>query len=335
MRNRDRRDFLKRGGLLAGAAGALASAAAPPAAAQTGTPTATQGRAVRRADRYDDSFIFERKPFTWPGNKTLAVWIVPNVEVWRYDSPSGQAITPNDRGIVPDVVNYAWREYGMRVGLWRFADVLDAAGVKATVALNAAVVEHHPKAVDEMRKRGWEFMGHGITNSENLAGLTLETERNLIQTALRTIEQATGRRPRGWLGSGLTETYNTLDILAEEGVVYCGDWNSDDQPYRMKVPTGRMYSVPYCMEINDIPLFIRKGYTGEQYLQSVVDQFDALYADSAKQPRVMGIPLHPMITGQPLRIKYLERALAHMKRDKVWFATGSEIVDAYQRATLS
>jgi len=344
MRNRDRRDFLKHSGLLAGAAGALASAAAAPAAAQTGAPTArsvrdgveTQGRTVRRADRYDDSFIFERKPFTWPGNKTLAVWIVPNVEVWRYDSPSGQAITPNDRGIVPDVVNYAWREYGMRVGLWRFADVLDAAGVKATVALNAAVVEHHPKAVDEMRKRGWEFMGHGITNSENLAGLTLETERNLIQTALRTIEQATGRRPRGWLGSGLTETYNTLDILAEEGVVYCGDWNSDDQPYRMKVKTGRLYSVPYCMEINDIPLFIRKGYTGEQYLQSVVDQFDALYADSAKQPRVMGIPLHPMITGQPLRIKYLERALAHMKqRDKVWFATGSEIVDAYQRATLS
>jgi peptidoglycan/xylan/chitin deacetylase (PgdA/CDA1 family) len=334
MSNRDRRDFLKQSGLLAGAAGALASAVAAPTTAQSGAET--QGRAVRRADRYDDSFIFERKPFTWPGNKTLAVWIVPNVEVWRYDSPSGQAITPNDRGVIPDVVNYAWREYGMRVGVWRFADVLDAAGVKATVALNAAVVEHHPKAVDEMKRRGWEFMGHGITNSENLAGLTLETERNLIQTALRTIEQATGRRPRGWLGSGLTETYNTLDILAEEGVVYCGDWNSDDQPYRMKVPTGRMYSVPYCMEINDIPLFIRKGYTGEQYLQSVVDQFDALYADSAKQPRVMGIPLHPMITGQPLRIKYLERALAHMKqRDKVWFATGSEIVDAYQRATLS
>jgi peptidoglycan/xylan/chitin deacetylase (PgdA/CDA1 family) len=334
MRNRDRRDFLKRSSLLAGAAGALASGVAAPAAAQTGVQT--QGRAVRRAERYDDSFIFERKPFTWPGGKTLAVWIVPNVEVWRYDSPSGQAISPNDRGIVPDVVNYAWREYGMRVGLWRFADVLDAAGVKATVALNAAVVEHHPKAVDEMKKRGWELMGHGITNSENLAGLTLETERNLIQTALRTIEQATGRRPRGWLGSGLTETYNTLDILAGEGVVYCGDWNSDDQPYRMKVQAGRMYSVPYCMEINDIPLFIRKGYTGEQYLQSVVDQFDALYADSAKQPRVMGIPLHPMITGQPLRIKYLERALAHMKqRDKVWFATGSEIVDAYQRVTPS
>jgi allantoinase len=323
-----RRDFLKQGLLLAGTASVLASGLAPKAAfAQT------QGKSVRRADRYEDSFIFERKPFKWPGNKTLAVWIAPNVEVWHYDSPAGQAPSPNVRNIVPDVINYAWREYGMRVGLWRIADTLDAAGVKATVALNSAVAEAHPKALEEMKKRGWEFMGHGITNSENLAGLNLEKERELIQTVLRTIEQATGQRPRGWLGSGLAETYNTLDILAEEGVIYCGDWNNDDQPYPMKVKKGKMFSIPYCMEINDIPLFIRKGYTGEQYFRSVVDQFDTLYTDSAKQPRVMGIPLHPMIVGQPLRIKYLQRALAHIKKhERVWFATGGEIIDAYQRA---
>jgi allantoinase len=323
-----RRDFLKQGLLLVGSAGMIASGLAPIAAfAQT------QGKSVRRADRYEDSFIFERKPFKWPGNKTLAVWIAPNVEVWHYDSPAGTGVSPNVRNIVPDVINYAWREYGMRVGLWRIADILDAAGLRATVALNSAVVEAHPKALEEMKKRGWEFMGHGITNSENLAGLNLEKEKELIQTVLKTIEQATGQRPRGWLGSGLAETYNTLDILAEEGVIYCGDWNNDDQPYPMKVKQGRMFSIPYCMEINDIPLFIRKGYTGEQYFRSVVDQFDTLYADSAKQPRVMGIPLHPMIIGQPLRIKYLQRALAHIKKhERVWFATGSEIIDAYQRA---
>jgi allantoinase len=323
-----RRDFLKRGLLLAGTASVFAAGLAPKSAfAQT------QGQSVRRADRYEDSFIFERKPFKWPGNKTLAVWIAPNIEVWHYDSPAGTGVSPNVRNIVPDVINYAWREYGMRVGLWRIADTLDAAGIKATVALNSAVAEAHPKALEEMKKRGWEFMGHGITNSENLAGLNLEKERELIQTVLKTIEQATGQRPRGWLGSGLAETYNTLDILAEEGVIYCGDWNNDDQPYPMKVKKGKMFSIPYCMEINDIPLFIRKGYTGEQYFRSVVDQFDTLYADSAKQPRVMGIPLHPMIVGQPLRIKYLQRALAHIKKhERVWFATGSEIIAAYERA---
>ncbi|MCC6889960.1 MAG: polysaccharide deacetylase family protein [Hyphomicrobiales bacterium] len=288
---------------------------------------------MRRADRYEDSFIHERKPFSWPGGKRLAVWIVPNVEVWHYDSPVGTGISPNPINRVPDVVNYAWREYGLRVGLWRLADVLDGAGIRATVALNSQVCETHPKAVEEMNKRGWEFMGHGITNSESLAGLAAEREREVIAHVLETIAVATGRRPRGWLGPGLAQTFNTLDILAENGVTYCGDWNNDDQPYRMKVKSGTMIAIPYCMEINDIPLFIRKGYTGEQYYRSVMDQFEGLLADSDRHARVMGIPVHPMIIGQPLRTKYLQQALAEMKKcDRVWFATGSEIIDAYERA---
>src|SRR5262249_29905303 len=188
----------------------------------------------------------------------------------------------------------------------------------------------------EMKKRGWEFMGHGTTNSESLAGMNPEREKEVIASVLKTIEQATGQRPRGWLGAGLTETYNTPDILAEEGVIYTGDWNADDQPYPMKVKQGKLFSVPYCMEINDLGLFIRKAYTGAPYRRSLIAQFEALAADSEKQPRLMGIPLHPMITGQPLRIRYLQRALAEMKKhERVWFATGAEIVDAYQRANPS
>ena len=80
---------------------------------------------LRRPGRYEDSLIFERKPFFWPGGKTLAVWIIPNVEAWTYDSPEGLATSPNIRNVVPDVINYAWREYGIRVGLWRIADVLE------------------------------------------------------------------------------------------------------------------------------------------------------------------------------------------------------------------
>src|SRR5882757_1172746 len=317
----DRRELLGESFYLAGAVG-LATYGLRPLAAQGQTVP----QPIRRSERYDDSFITERKPFKWPGNNTLAVWFAPNVEVWQYDSAFGVGITPNPTNHVSDVFNYAWREYGIRVGLWRIADVLDEAGVKATVALNSAVCETFPKAMDEMKKRGWEFMGHGTTNSENLGGLNPEKEKEVIQHVLKTIEQSTGRKPRGWLGSGLTETYNTLDILAEEGVTYCGDWNNDDQPYPMKVKSGKMYGIPYCMEINDIGQYIRKGYTGEQYYRALIDQFEQLLADSRKQPRVMGIPLHPMISGQPLRIKYLARALAEMKKqERVWFATGGEI----------
>jgi allantoinase len=322
----DRRSFVVTG--LAAAAGLGACALRPPVARAQGGP-----RPIRRSERYDDSFITERKPFRWPGDNTIAVWFAPNVEVWHYDSAFGVGITPNPTNHVPDVFNYAWREYGMRVGLWRIADVFDDAGVRATVALNAQVCEVFPKAIDEMKRRFWEFMGHGTTNSTTLASLDPKQERDTISAVLKTIEQATGARPRGWLGSGLVESYDTLDILAAEGVIYCGDWNNDDQPYPMKVKAGKMFAIPYCNEINDISLYIRKGYTGEQYFRSVIDQFDALYADSRKQPRVMGIPLHPMISGQPLRIKYLARAIAYMKeRQGVWFATGSDIIEAYQQA---
>ena len=317
------------GSALAGAAGVLAASrfqGAPGARAQQ------RSSIMRRADRYEDSFIFERRPFTWPGGKTLAVWIIPNVEVWQFDSPAGAAISPNTNNRVPDIINYAWRDYGIRVGLWRIADVLDAAGIRATVALNSAVCEVFPKAVQEMQNRGWEFMGHGITNSSNLANLPLEQEREVIRTTLRTIEQATGKRPRGWLGPGLVETFNTPDLLAEEGVVYVGDWNSDDQPIAMKVKTGKLFAVPYGMEINDMSLINRHNYTGEQYLQALMDQFDTLYADSQKTARVMGIPLHPFLMGQPRRTPYLKRAIAHFQQhDRVWFSTGSEIVDAYQQ----
>ncbi len=148
----------------------------------------------------------------------IAVWIAPNVEVWNFDSPAGVGVSPNIGNVVPDIINYGWREYGMRVGLWRLADVLDAAGHQGDGRAEFGGVRGLPKAIEEMKKRGWEFMGHGTTNSESLSGLELDKEKEVIRTVLKTIEQATGKRPRGWLGTGLAETYNTLDILAEEGV---------------------------------------------------------------------------------------------------------------------
>jgi allantoinase len=288
---------------------------------------------VRRPERYDDSLIIDRKPFSWAAEKTLAVWLVSNVEAWTYDSAAGMGILPNVHNAVPDVVNYAWREYGMRVGLWRIAEVLDSSGIRGTVALNSSVCDLFPRVVEELTKRNWEIMGHGITNSQLMSSFSnAAEEREVIQTALGTIERTTGRRPKGWLGPALAESYDTLDLLAEEGVQYVADWNSDDQPYRMKVKSGKMLSIPYCMELSDTRMFARHGYTGAEYLDAIVDQFETLYSESHSIARVMGIPLHPFLVGQPLRIKYLQKAIAHMKtRDRVWFATGSEIAEVYER----
>lgn len=296
--------------------------------AQTQTPAQGPLANLRRPDRYEENFyIFNRKPFTWPGGNRIAVWLIPNVEVFVLNHAAG---TPN-AGIGADVLNYSWREYGMRVGLWRMADAMDSVGARGTVALNASTCELFPKTIEEMKKRGWEMMGHNITNSQTLRGVSFEQEQRIIRTTVAIIERAMGTPVRGWLGSGLAETFTTLDTLAEVGIRYTGDWNNDDLPYRMKVKTGEMYSLPYGNLINDISYFGR-GHTGEEYYQMLVDHFDTLYAESQRLPRIMGIPLHPFHTGQASNARPFQRALQHIKqREGVWFATGSEILEAYKR----
>lgn len=322
----DRRGFVA---LAAGTLGALA----PRLQAQQ-PPTGITG--VRPVGRYADSLIYERKPFTWPGGKTLAVWVAPNVEVWDFDSVAEASLSPGGGPPGLDVINYASRDYGIRVGLSRVIEVLDRAGIKATVALSSAACELYPKQIAEMGRRGWEFMGHGITNSRTLRGLPIELERQVIETSLRTIEGATGTKVRGWLSPGQIETANTLDLLAEAGMLYTADWVNDDQPYRMTVKSGELFSIPYSHIVNDIELLSKGTMTGPQYAVSVLDQFDQLLLDSRKQPRVLGLPLHPFLTGQPDRIAYLDRAIQTIaKTDGVWLATGSQIIDAFRHVTSS
>ena len=182
----NRREFLTSSAGVLGLTRRMAAASALPMQEQK----VTSG--LRSSGRFEDSMIFQRKPFSWPGGKSIAVWVVPNVEIWSFDSAADAAITPAGAA-GPDVINYATREYGIRVGLWRIADVLDAAGIKGTVALNSGVCEIYPKAVEEMKKRGWEFMAHGITNSRTLSGLSMDQEMELIRSSLQTIEKATER----------------------------------------------------------------------------------------------------------------------------------------------
>lgn len=277
--------------------------------------------------RFDYSPIIKRKPLSWPNGARVAVWIIPNIEHFEFELP-GTALFPLN--LVPDVLNYAWRDYAVRVGIWRLMDTLDQYGVRATVALNAAVCEHYPSIIEEGKKRNWEFMGHGMTNSQLLAGLPEEEERKVIRQTIHTITKSVGKAPEGWLGPALAETFITPDLLAEEGIRYLCDWCNDDQPYAMKVRTGQLLSVPYSIELNDIPFFLGRGSSGADFLQAITDQFDVLYEEGKTNGRVMAIALHPFIISVPHRHKYFAQALDYICRHReVWLATGSEIAHWY------
>jgi allantoinase len=261
--------------------------------------------------------IVDRPPVKWPGDARVAVWVVPNIEHYRID------MGPN----TPDVRNHARRDYGNRVGVWRLMETMSKHGVRGSVALNGEVVDLYPRILEECSSLQWELMGHGMTNSQVLRGVSFEEERTIIQETRAAIESC-GQKMRGWLGPGLTETWHTLELLREFGVDYVADWCNDDLPYVMN---NGLYAIPYSLELNDMPLFNNPSISITDFERRIRDTFDTLYAEGESNGRVMCIALHPFLIGAAHRIKYLDTALGYIaSHDKVWFATGSEIVDAYK-----
>ncbi len=234
------------------------------------------------------------------------------------------------------MLNYAWRDFGVRVGVWRMMEIMERYGVKGTVALNADVCRHYPRIIEAGNALGWEWMGHGRNNSILLNAQPEADERALIRDAVETIAQATGKRPRGWLGPALSESVRTLDLLAECGIEYVGDWVNDEQPYPMRVASGTMLSLPYSIELNDITNFLERKRTGEEFARVICDQFDQLYEDGAATGRVMAIALHPFLIGHAHRARHFANALAHITaRREVWVTTGAEIADWYRQHYLA
>ena len=271
--------------------------------------------------------INRRPKIEWPGGAQLAVWVIPNIEVFALDEK-----IPGAGGFVPDVSAWSTRDYGARVGVFRIMDVLSSRGIRASVTLNSEVCDAYPQIMEDAMALDWEFLGHNQSNTRRLIDVPPEKEKQVVADTLAQIQQTTGRKPRGWLGSGLAETWNTLDYLADEGVDYVCDWVNDDQPYLMDAGGKQMVSLPYSTEINDLPQF-RAGRSNEEFESMIRRQFDTLYREGASSGRVMAIALHPYVIGASHRIWVLESALDYMQsHDKVWFATGEEIVDHYLKS---
>ncbi|HYM74273.1 MAG TPA: polysaccharide deacetylase family protein, partial [Stellaceae bacterium] len=224
----------------------------------------------------------------------------------------------------------AQRDYGNRVGIWRLMEVLTKRGIRARPPLNSDICDHHPQIVREAVRLGWEILGHNETNTVRLTDMDPEEERRSIGRALAKIAALSGRKPTGWLGAGLAETWHTLDYLIAEGVQYVADWVNDDQPYLMDVDGKRLVSIPYSYEINDSPFLYYRNGTIDEFAAAIRRQFDMLYAEGAESGRVMAICLHPFLIGVPHRIRVFDEALAYIAaHDGVWFATGEEIVRAW------
>jgi peptidoglycan/xylan/chitin deacetylase (PgdA/CDA1 family) len=273
--------------------------------------------------------ITDRPPLTWPNGARVAVWVVSNVEHYEYMPPQGQPRDPWPRTPHPDVLGYGLRDYGNRVGLWRLTEVTDALEIPVTLSLNLANWLHYPEIFEVSTKRDWDVMGHGLYNTRYYWNMDAATERAAIAESVEIYRELTGEKMRGWFSPAATWTANTPDLVAEAGISYTGDWVHDDQPTEINVREGRLISLPYQMDINDAMAW-RHHFEAEDFAQMVIDHFDTLWHEGADQGRVVCIALHPYISGQPHRIRALERALRYIvEHDDVWLATGAQIADWY------
>jgi hypothetical protein len=279
--------------------------------------------------RFEYSPIVGRQDFSWPDGKRLAVYIAVCVEHFSYgEGGLGLSYSP---GIPhPNTYNWAWREYGNRVGGWRLLELLQAHGIPPTVLLNTECYEHCPELVDAYRAAGSEFVGHGTTNSTHPNDLDEDAERAMIRQVASAMSQHEGTAPRGWMSPGANPSAVTEDLLAESGFRYTLDWPMDEQPVWMRTRGGPLMSVPYPHEVNDVPMIAFHHGTAEAFADMVIDSLDELAERSVDQPLVCGIVTHTFIVGQPFRVRQFRKAVEHLVRlPGVWLTTPGRIFDHY------
>jgi allantoinase len=281
--------------------------------------------------RFKYSPITGRRDFSWPGGTRLAVYIAICLEHFSYgDGGLGLSYSP---GLPhPNTYNWAWREYGNRVGAWRLLDLLEQHGIPPTVLLNTECYEHCPEVVDAYRAAGAEFVAHGRTNSTHPNDLDEDAERELIRTVHETMSRREGHVPGGWMSPGANPSAVTEDILAEIGFRYTLDWPMDDQPTWMRTRSGPLLSVPYPHEVNDVPMVVFHHGTAPAFARMMMDNLDEMAEQSESQPLVCGIVAHSFIMGQPFRLRRFRSAAQHLVGlPCVWLTTPGKIAEHYSK----
>ena len=272
----------------------------------------------------------ERPKITWPNGARIALWVAPNIEVYELNPPANASRTPWPSPF-PSVAGYSIRDYGNRVGHMRQMKVLDKYGIRGSISLSSALIDHHPEIIELCKERDWEFFSHGIYNTRYTYGLTEDQERELIQDSIDSIKNATGSAPVGYLAPALSHSTTTVDLWAEAGGTYTCDLFHDDQPTPINVRSGKPFvSIPYSLELNDTIAYVVNKIEPRRYGQMIKEAFDRLYAEGAESGTVMCIPTHNYQVSTPHRLAAFEEALEYITgHSDVWVTTGREIADYY------
>lgn len=265
--------------------------------------------------------------------KPIMVHLAMNIEYWPFDRPMPRGIIPAPHGTKaepPDVPNYSWVEYGLRCGMPRFMKMLEDRNLKASAFLNAQIADVYPSLMDAVHQAGWELVGHGWFQQSLKQA---EDEGAVIRQCLSRLEEVSGTPPRAWLGPGLGETFDTVDILKENDIEFLHDWTLDDLPVWMRTKHGPMVGLPYTFELNDVPIYAIQNSSSDEILKRLEATLAVYERESEDQARILTFGLHPHIIGVPHIAYFFEMALDMLvNRTDTVFVTSSQMGDWFVQA---
>ncbi len=287
--------------------------------------------AMTPSERLPYSAIIDRPALPAPNKAKIIVWPIVNVEHWDISRPMARQVIPPPTGVtsLPDIANWSWHEYGMRVGFWRLKAMFDRLGITPTLSINGNVCNSYPRIAEAALEKNWEFMGHGYIQMPVHA---VADQLGMIEQTLEVLNTFTGKQVCGWLGPGLTQTMETVDLLSASGIQYIADWVLDDEPCRLRTTSGSMLALPYTVEHNDIPVIAVQHHSASEFRDRIKNSFDYLYREGEERVRIMGIALHPFLSGVPHRMRFIEEAFDYMHQHAdVSFMTGEQISSWYEQ----
>ena len=285
-------------------------------------------------DRYEWSMLKDRPKVSWPDGKSLALWVNVGIQFFPLNQKGIPFKVPG--GMTkpyPDLRHFSLRDYGNRVGIYRFFKAFDQYGIKPTFAVNSRLAERTPYLMDKMKERGDEIICHGYhMDALHYGGQDENEEAELVKKSLSDLRQMSDQEVNGWISPSKNESANTPDLLAENGVTYFCDWVNDEMPYPFKTKNGNITAMPLSTELEDYFVILNNQHSAESWSEQVCDACDFLIKEaSPENGRILSLNIHPWVLGQPHRIGYLEKVLDYISsKPEVWSAHAGEILKAWK-----
>ncbi|MCH2548924.1 MAG: polysaccharide deacetylase family protein [Alphaproteobacteria bacterium] len=267
-------------------------------------------------------------PVGWPKGKKLAVSVNIMCEAWTDDAAPG--IGPMGNPLKPgflDTQARSWAEYGINIGAHRLLDIIGEAGVPCGTYASGIIAEKWPELLKRIDREGHFIGAHSWMQNTLPVYLEPEDEAAQLKRGVELFSDVIGKRPEGFASPRGTPSAHTCELLVENGFKWHIDHFNSDLPYLMETKKGPLAIVPFTMEVNDLPLYMRFGNPPEvfsQTLRRIVEN----YSEIGSPPAVLDITAHAHVFGRPFGAIEIKAAIDIVKNvDWIWMTTHQELAE--------